>query len=111
MSRIRVATLAMIGLLSHVLSVSATETSLTMSSQPGDYVGGGQLYSFDANSAVFTPSVLGDGNGAQVFVNQGNFQSWFYLNFAAAGGAPLAPGTYVGATRYLGFPGSTPGID
>ena len=111
MSPVRLAAFVAMGLLAHALSVSAAETSLTMSSQPGDYVGGGQQYFFDGNSAVFTPSVLGDGNGAQLFVNEGNFQSWWYLNFAAPGGALLAPGTYVGATRYLGFGQTTPGID
>jgi len=111
MRRSRIAELVTLAFLAYASSVSAAETSLTMNSQPGDYVGGGQQYFFDATSAVFTPTVLGGGNGAQLFVNQGNFQSWWYLNFAAANGAPLAPGTFVGATRYLQAPASTPGID
>ena len=85
----------------------AESASLTMSSDPGDYIGQGQQYSYstDAND-VFSAS--DGGNGAHISVNAAN-GDWWYLDFAAPAGQQLAPGTYSDAIRYP-FQSEGPGL-
>ena len=47
-------------------------------------------------------------NGVDLRINNGS--DWWTVSFAAAGDAPLAPGTYLGATRYPFQSASDPGL-
>ncbi|MHA3773206.1 PKD domain-containing protein [Verrucomicrobiota bacterium sgz303538] len=72
------------------------QTSLTMTSEPGDYIGAGKSYRFDATTGVFTAS---SANGA-VHLSYSDASNSWYLDFAAPIWAPLKVGTYSGAVRY-----------
>ena len=72
-------------------------TSLTMVSQPGDYIGQGQTYSFTPQTGTFMVNRNFD-NGVSIFYS-GSGQSW-NLDFAAPFDAALTPGTYANATRW-----------
>ena len=83
------------------LTTAAAQTSVTMNSQPGDFVGQGQSYNFTPANSTITASIIRDGviaSGVQVTVTAPG-QSWT-LSFAAVSPGWLVPGTYTGATRY-----------
>lgn len=86
-------------LVAAVGSASAQVTSLTMSSDQGDYIGQGANYSFTDAEARFTVSSNFQG-GVNVSVSTPDNRGWWYLEFARAGGGPLTVGAYTGATRY-----------
>ncbi|HTS01482.1 MAG TPA: Calx-beta domain-containing protein, partial [Thermoanaerobaculia bacterium] len=65
-------------------------------SDPGDYVGGGQSYFLTPAEAPFTASASPDGT---VTVSLGG-SNWWQLVFAPPASAPLSPGVYEGATRW-----------
>jgi hypothetical protein len=81
-------------------------TGLTMTSDPGDWVGGGQAYSYGPTSSI---GVGGSRSHISASVTGAN-GDWWYLDFSPAAGDILAPGTYSGATRYP-FNGSGPGLN
>jgi hypothetical protein len=88
---------------------TASETSLHMTSEPGDYIGGGQTYDYLPTDGAFTL----DGSQGEVIsvsFHTPNYEHWWYLNFAAPSGHPLAPGTYTGATRYPFQSAEDPGL-
>jgi len=72
--------------------------SLTMSSEPGDWVGQGGSYSLATPDASF--STHSDGRTALIRASTGG-QDWD-LSFAAPTGRLLQPGTYTGASRFAG---------
>jgi hypothetical protein len=83
------------------------QTSVTMTSDPGDYIGGGRNWSYTiANDAI------GVGGTRQYvgFGVDGANGDWWYADFAPAAGDILAPGYYPNATRYP-FNGNGPGLD
>jgi hypothetical protein len=84
----------------------AQVTSLTMQSDSGDYIGQGQTYSYTPADGTFSVTA---GSGIQVSFSAPNLTHWWYLQFAAADGAPLTQGTYTNAMRWpfqsAGFPG------
>jgi hypothetical protein len=74
--------------------------TLSFTSDPGDYIGGGQSASYDT-SAADTLNVTGSSDDRIVHVNvDGANGDWWYLDIAAPQGQVLTPGTYTGATRY-----------
>ncbi len=73
-------------------------TSLHMVSQPGDYIGGGETYSFGPPIAA-----RGSDTGLEFTTN-----GW-EIDLAPATGEQLTPGTFPGATRYP-FNGSGNGL-
>ncbi|MGA2069055.1 MAG: Ig-like domain-containing protein [Thermoguttaceae bacterium] len=100
------------------LDERSSVTQLDMVSQPGDPIGGGLTYSYDDSTYVFSVS-RNSQNGVSLSVYTTttglpggivvlNF-GW-QLNFAAPGGAALAPGTYSGAQQYPSEPADAPGI-
>jgi hypothetical protein len=96
--------------------VAATSGSLTMTSDPGDWVGQGQSYSLATPDATFLThgdAYYFDGNMVRVRV-EGPGQSWF-LGFQAPTGQTLTPGvTYLNAIRGLQSappPGPLPRMD
>jgi hypothetical protein len=82
-------------------------TSITLNSQPGDYVGGGitqTLTPIDGNFSISNTTGV-----AHVRLDAGD-SSWS-LDFAAPSGQPLVPGSYEGALRYPFQGSSAPGLD
>jgi len=82
-------------------------TSLTMVSQPGDYIGQGQTYSFTPATGTFFANRNFD-NGVSVFYS-GSGHSW-NLGFAAPLDATLTPGHYANATRWPFQAANVPGL-
>src|SRR5262249_27814231 len=72
-------------------------TSLTMVSQPGDYIGQGQTYSYTPQTGTFMVNRNFD-NGVSIYYSGGG-HSW-NLDFPAPFDATLTPGTYSNATRW-----------
>jgi hypothetical protein len=96
-------------LLPGVASAPPAETAtLTMVSDPGDYVGQGQTWSYDtAAGDVISATTNGNTLNAAVTGFNGD---WWYLDFDAPNGQTLTAGTtYANATRYP-FNGSGPGL-
>ncbi len=81
-------------------------TALSMSSQPGDFIGGGQLFLFNISDGLFTPSRNFD-NGVSVSIQTGDFWT---LDFAAPDSQTLVPGTYDNAQRFPFQPPGVPGL-
>jgi hypothetical protein len=76
--------------------------TFSFTSDAGDWVGGGQSYSYDT-TAGDTMGVTGSSNdgGVNLSVDGAN-GDWWYLDLAAPTGKTLAPGTYTGGTRFGG---------
>lgn len=72
-------------------------TSLVMQSQPGDFVGAGQNYSFTGSSASFR--FLASPTGLEQDLNATDGQTWT-VDMYPAQGQILAPGSFPKATRY-----------
>ena len=85
---------------------------LYMTSQPGDYIGAGQEWSYIPPSMIFNGSHSIVNGKEQVSLSETNFPSggWWYQDFAAPVGQPLLVGTYEGATRYPFQASGVPGL-
>ncbi len=81
------------------------ETGLTMTGDPGDYIGAGRTWTYGPESRI---SGGGSRSGMHFSIDGAN-GDWWYLDFVPADGDVLAPGTYNGATRYP-FNGTGPGL-
>lgn len=90
------------------LTPAATMTSLTMTSQPGDYVGQGQQYSFTMADGVWRLGTYGPNNCLVQFHNANYTQTWTLI-IGAPIGSKLAVGTYDGAVRLA--TATQPGLD
>jgi hypothetical protein len=88
--------------------VPASSGSLTMTSDPGDYIGGGRSWSYAMPPDSFSSQILYR-NGVEVIVNGAN-GDWWYLDFGAPNGAQLTPGTYDNAARWPFEDPSQPGL-
>lgn len=86
----------------------AESATLTMVSDPGDYIGQGLTWSYDtAAGDVISATTNGNTLNAAVTGFNGD---WWYLDFDAPNGQTLTAGTtYANATRYP-FNGSGPGL-
>lgn len=87
----------------------AQVTSLTMTSDPGDYIGGGQTYIYTEADGQFGAQVNSDQSVSLSFITP-NYTHWWYLDFAAANGVPLTVGTYAGAVRFPFQGANQPGL-
>src|SRR6266704_4166408 len=88
--------------------VTVGTTSLTMTSQPGDYIGGGSSYNFTgANSVIWITSGSLAGLSAALTSSDGQ---WWSVDMHVASGDVLAVGNYPNATRYP-FNGSGNGLN
>jgi hypothetical protein len=75
----------------------AQVTSLTLNSDPGDFIGLGQsLFLTPADGTFNATTNFDSGVSVSLF---GPVHFWF-LDFSAAGNVPLTVGTYTGATRF-----------
>jgi hypothetical protein len=81
-------------------------TSLTMNSQPGDYIGQGQNYDLTLANTVFT--LAADRSGIEAFLTTGSDVPWT-VDIVAPAGQALADGTYLHAAEYPGN-GNSPGL-
>jgi len=98
---------ALLGLVA-LPAAAQTEGSLTLTSEQGDYVGGGQSLSFDSSSAAFSSSY----DGSQLTISAFPFAgSFWYVVLAAPPGQALEPGVYEGAVRATSRGPGQPGID
>ncbi len=88
---------------------AAQAGSLSMTSEEGDYIGGGQTYSYDTSAG----DAFGSSTPQQaVTVNvQAANGDWWFLSFAAAQGEALTVGTYDGAARYPFQAPDEPGLE
>ena len=84
-------------------------TFLSFSSQPGDYIGGGQSRTFTPNDSQFS-SMVGQEN-REIAVSVFPSGSFWFLHMAAPAGQQLLPGVYQGATRWPFQAPPTPGLD
>ena len=94
-----------LGLTGFTSTVSAA-TFLFMDSEPGDFIGQGQIRDFTTEDGNFSAFVNFD-NGVSLDFDGTEF--WF-LDFAAPGAVPLVPGVYEGATRYPFQSPTEPGL-
>jgi VCBS repeat-containing protein len=92
------------------ITLSTGGTSLTMNSQPGDYIGQGQNYSYNTSTGTFTASRNYD-NGVSFSYQDVNPNIWWYVDFAGPNQATLTPGFYGSAQRFPFQPANTPGLD
>lgn len=78
-------------------TANAQVTSLTLNSDPGDFIGGGQFLFLTPADGTFNATTNFDSGVSVSFFGPAHF--WF-LDFAAAGNLPLTVGSYTGATRF-----------
>src|ERR1700746_1000622 len=102
-----------IGILLCLLLVGAAAqgqvTSLSLNSDPGDFVGGGQTAFFTPADGTFGASGISTGNHVSVsFLGQPGI--FWFLDFAAPSGQPLTVGTYTGAARWPFEAANQPGL-
>jgi hypothetical protein len=81
-------------------------TLLSFNSEPGDFIGQGQQFTFTPADGTITPSRNFD-NGVSVSFSGAQFWS---LDFAQPAGATLQPGMYEGATRFPFQSPTQPGL-
>jgi hypothetical protein len=82
--------------------------TVEFSGDPGDWITGGLKYSYFAGVDELTVSSSDDNSVVSIQVNGAN-GDWWFLDFDAPLGQPLAPGTYPDATRFP-FNGAGPGL-
>src|SRR5918912_3997581 len=86
--------------------------TLTMTSDPGDYIGQGGSYSFSTPGNLFFAQTREGGSAILVTVRLDPVDTTFWsLEFAAPAGQPLVPGTYTGAQRAMSRDPGAPGLD
>lgn len=86
-----------------------SRSSVTMFSDAGDYIGGGQQRLFDSDTARV--SVSGTATYLTVNVSGGTRGDSYAMDFAAPSGQALGPGVYDGAQRASFRAATRPGID
>jgi hypothetical protein len=80
---------------------SRPDDVLELSSDPGDFIGGGLTQAFTRADGTFVARQNFSGGVDVFFSNLTTDPIHFWdLSFAAANGLPLVPGTYAGATRF-----------
>ena len=98
--------------LSFAISTFAqAETTIDLVSEPGDYIGQGQSYSYNDDNADITYSANYD-NGISVRIRNLPDDPWltWSLDFAAPGNAQIQPGQYTGAERFPFQDNANPGL-
>jgi len=91
--------------------VFAQETSLFMDSDPGDYIGQGEQWYYNPDTAEFTIAQMWDTNGVWVSLHTDDPSwGWWDLQFTAPAGEDLTVGQYLGATRYPFNEPNEPGL-
>jgi VCBS repeat-containing protein len=91
------------------VSAHAQVTSLTMVSDPGDYIGAGQFYFYTPADGTFSAQ-QNSAQGVSLAFNTPSYEHWWYLDFAAPNSQPLTVGTYAGAVRFPFQEADQPGL-
>ena len=102
--------LFLLAVLTQAMPAAAQVTSLSMTSDSGDYIGQGQTYLYTPTDGTFNAQVGINNNSVSIFFNTPTFDHFWFLDFAAPNGAPVTPGTYLNATRYPFQETSVPGL-
>ncbi len=102
---------AIVANLPYTISLNPAVSSLTMQSQPGDYLGLGKSYDFTSPSASFQVGGydITDTNVVEIYLGQS--ADFWKLAFKAPGTAKIVPGTYLNAARYPFQTNTQPGLD
>jgi len=100
------ATLAFATAMGTILDDDASRTTLTFTSERGDYIGQGLEWALTPLDGTITAS---SGTGA-AHVHFGG-ATWWDLDFTAPAGSALVPGYYEGATRWPFQSPTSPGLD
>lgn len=101
--------LAIATLLISTSGAYAQTTLLSLNSQPGDYIGQGQQRTLTVADGWFSANSNFD-NGVSLSFHGNDPSVWWYLDFAAPGNLPLAPGVYEHATRFPFQAPTAPGL-
>jgi hypothetical protein len=94
---------------SPAVHAQADENFLSLKSEPGDYIGGGQSLTFTPADSAFSSMVSQDRRSIAIAVIPSG--SFWYLNLAAPAGQELLPGVYENAARAGSQSPTTPGLD
>ena len=92
-------------------AATAGVTSILLTSDPGDYIGGGQTQIFTSADGSFFAQSYGNGSNVTISFNTPTFDHWWHLNFAAADQQALVVGPYEGAIRVISQQAGQPGLD
>jgi len=88
----------------------ATQTTVSMTSDPGDFIGQGQNWFYSSGTSQIA---LGINEPDETYLH-GSINApngdWWYIDIAAPAGQRLVPGTYTGAERYPFNSDGTPGL-
>lgn len=85
-------------------------TSLSMVSDPGDYIGQGQTYNYSPATGTITVERNYD-NGVSISYREPGFTHWWDFRFAAPDEGLLVPGLYTDAMRFPFQDPGHPGLD
>lgn len=85
------------------------QTFLKFTSEPGDYIGGGQTLTFTPTDTGFNSMISTDNR--EIAIHLSPSSSFWSLHLAAPAGTKLLPGIYDGATRWPFQAPPTPGLD
>ena len=88
---------------------TVTSGSLTFSGDSGDWITGGQSYSYSTENGDGLSVSSSANSTVSISVNAAN-GDWWFLDIDAPDGQTLVPGTYLNANRYP-FNGTGPGLD
>jgi hypothetical protein len=102
--------LLVLSLLGVTASAQAQSTQLSMRSDPGDFIGGGQDHLYTVADGTFIARKNFD-NGVSIAFNTPTFSHFWHLDFAAPHAELLTPGLYAGAVRFPFQPDDVPGLD
>lgn len=100
---------ALFALSAFSVTAFAQVTSLTMTGDPSDYIGGGQFYFYTPADGAFMAQ-QNSGQGVSVSFHTPAYEHWWNLDFAAPSNQPLTPGTYTGAVRFPFQASNQPGL-
>lgn len=101
--------LLLCALMAMAATAQAQVTSLSMTSDPGDFIGGGQTTFLTPADGTFSASQNFDGGVSIDFFGQPGI--FWFLDFAAPFNQPLTVGTYTSATRFPFQASNVPGLD
>ena len=104
-------TLVLLLLLAGASRAAAGVTSLLLNSEPGDFIGQGQLLVFTDADGPFLATSGGGGNVVNVSFNTPTFNHFWFVSFGAPDNQPLAVGSYEGAMRNAFRAPGQPGLD
>ncbi len=91
------------------IATADAQTFLKFTSEPGDYIGGGQTLTFTPADTGFNSMISTDNR--EIAIHLSPSSSFWSLHLAAPAGTKLVPGVYEGATRWPFQAPPTPGLD